>query len=83
MNSIEGLFCFHKQNKPFFSKNSDRREKKIERQNRGKITSLQVYLIEGKEKAKEEKEREQEYFNGFVDTLTLLIKKYGNQVLKK
>ena len=32
---------------------------------------------------KEEKEKELECFNGFVDTLTLLIRKYGNRVLNK
>ena len=47
------------------------------------MKSLQVYLIEGNEKAKEEREKEVECFNGFVDTLTLLIRKYGNRVLNK
>ena len=47
------------------------------------MKSLQVYLIEGNERTKEEKEKELECFNGFVDTLTLLIRKYGNRVLNK
>ena len=85
MNSIEGLFCLKitKRTLFFLNLNIEKGDKEIEKQDRGKMKSLQVYLIEGNERTKEEKEKELECFNGFVDTLTLLIRKYGNRVLNK
>ena len=51
MNSIEGLFCLKRTKRTLFllNLNIEKGDEEIEKQDRGEMKSLQVYLIEGNE----------------------------------